>query len=184
MIIDRGNALDVENDEKAIKIENKIKDHLREHHREVSTPKEAYITFKTEEAYLRGVKLDSTKICGKEVPKETWRGYPFVLEQVQEPTNIYWEHRHASTAWKFMKQVIVTIILILILAIFITILFYTQKVNSRLRREYPEVDCDEVKEDLVGDSMLKQFARIEWFHWQQNDGTEESVLKLSTSNLQ
>ena len=32
--------------------------------------------------------------------------------------------------------------------------------------------------------MLQRFAMTEWFHWQQNDGTEDSVLKLTTTNLQ
>jgi len=32
--------------------------------------------------------------------------------------------------------------------------------------------------------MLKRFALTEWFHWQRNDGTEESMLMLTTQNLQ
>lgn len=184
LMIKRGDALDVDNEEKAIRIEDKVKDYLRENSHKVSVPKEAYVTFKTEEAYLRGVQLDSTSICGRIVPKETWRGHPFVLEQVQEPSNIYWENRHTSKILKFIKQIIVTLILILILVFFIGILFYTQKLASKLRREYPEIDCNEVKGDLVGENMLKRFAMTEWFHWQENDGSEESVLKLTTSNLQ
>ena len=140
MLIKRGNALDVDNEEKVIQIEDKIKDYLRNHGESVSIPREAYITFKTEEAYLRGVQLDSTILCGKSFAKETWRGHPFELQQVQEPSNIYWENRHTSFFSKIFKQIISTIILILILAIFIGILYYTQKVASRLRREYPEVD--------------------------------------------
>lgn len=184
MLIDRGDALDIDNDEKVAKIENRIKEYLRSNSKKVSIPKEAYVTFKTEEAYLRGVQLDSTSICGRTIPKETWRGHPFVLEQVQEPSNIYWENRHTSTIVKFIKQIIVTLILLFILTCFIGILFFTQKLASKLRMEYPEIDCVEVKADLDGEGMLKRFAMTEWFHWQQNDGSEESVLKLTTSNLQ
>jgi len=32
--------------------------------------------------------------------------------------------------------------------------------------------------------MLKNFAFSEWFHWQNKDGSEESILKLTTANLQ
>jgi hypothetical protein len=184
MLMSRGAALNSNNDEKAKKIEKKIKDYLRKNWKRVSTPKEAYVTFKTEEGYLRAVQLDATKICGKAVPKDTWRGEPFVLEQVQEPSNIYWENRHTSNIWKVIKQIITTLLLILVLAFFVSVLFYTQKVFSRLRREYPEVDCDDVNEGLVGTDMLKKFAMTEWFHWQGNDGSKETMLKLTTSNLQ
>ncbi|CAI2376938.1 unnamed protein product [Moneuplotes crassus] len=184
MLIERGDALDTENESKVIEIENKIKDYLKNFSDQVSTPQEAYITFRTEEAYLRGIRMDSTSICGREVPRETWKGHPFVLEQVQEPSNIYWENRHTSLAWKLGKQVISTVILILILAFFIVILFYTMKIASRIRREYPQVDCDGVKGDLVDDEMLEHIAKTEWFHRHKSHEIGGGDLKLSTSNLQ
>lgn len=184
MLIDRGNALDADNDDKAQRIENKIKMHLKNNWQKLSIPKEAYVTFKTEEAYLRAITLDSTKVCWTEMAKDTWRGAPFVLKQVQEPSNIYWENKRANPIVKIIKQVIVVAILTLILFAFMALLFYIQKLASKYRREYPEVDCEEVEKDVVDKEMLKQYALTEWFHWQRNDGTEESVLMLTTANLQ
>ena len=62
MMIQRGDALDVDKTEKARKIENKIKEKLKSDWDIIKVPREAYITFKTEESYLRAIKLDSTVI--------------------------------------------------------------------------------------------------------------------------
>lgn len=132
MMIQRGNALDVDKTEKARKIENKIKEKLKSDWDIIKVPREAYITFKTEESYLRAIKLDSTVIWWTELPKEEWRGHPLVLEQIQEPSNIYWENRHINRFVKIAKQFIVVLVLLIILFAFIGILFYIQKLASKV----------------------------------------------------
>lgn len=140
LLVKRGDALDVKNEQKAQRIEKQIKDYLRKSWKKASIPKEAYVTFKTEEAYLRAINVDATNMCGFTLAKEQWEGHPFVLEQVQEPSNICWENRHTNKCLKIIKQIIVVFLLLLILVAFIAVLFYSQKVASKLRREYPEVD--------------------------------------------
>lgn len=184
LLTKRAQAILSDKDDKVLEIEQKIKDYMRKHKKQLTIPIEAYVTFKTEEAYLRGLKLDSTIVCGVEKPTETWHGKPLVLQQVQEPSNIYWENRHLHGPMKFLKQFLVVFILLLILFAFILVLFITQKVASKYRREYPEVDCEDLKADLLDEAMLEKYALTEWYHWQKSDGSEESVLKLTTSNLQ
>jgi hypothetical protein len=184
MLLHRGETLECNHGNKAEKIENQIKDYLRKNWSKVSTPREAYVTFKTEEAYLRAIKLDDDEICGVVTAKEAWKGEPFVLEKAQEPSNIYWENRFASSIWKAIKLIIVTLILVLILFFFALILFCIEKLHGKIERVYPEIHCHDIVSEYKDHDMLKNFAMTEWFHWQDNDGSEESILKLTTTNIQ
>jgi len=131
LLIKRGKALNSNNTSKAKKIEDEIKQYLRENWEQVIVPREAYITFRTKEAYLRAIQLDSTKVCMTHLAKEQWKGHPFALEQIQEPSNIYWENRHKNPYVKLLKQVVVVLVLALILTSFIIVLFFIQKYASK-----------------------------------------------------
>jgi len=85
---------------------------------------------------------------------------------------------------KVIKHIVGILILLVILAASIYLLYYLQQYSSNIRRSYPQAHCEAYKEELDDEEMLKEYAKEEWLHWQKSDGSEESVLKLTTTNLQ
>lgn len=140
MLINRSGVLYSGNDDKILRYENQIRDYIKSNGKQISIPKEAFITFKTEEAYMRALRFDKTRCCGITRGTEQWKGHTFELEAVDEPSNIYWENSDRYLFIKIIKMAIVVFLLVGLLILFMWFLFYIQRVAGFMRIKYPDVD--------------------------------------------
>lgn len=99
----RGSAIKSRDYDTKFKIENEIVEYIESNQEDLSIPKEAYIIFETEEAYQRAIKFSAFKTWGKEIATAEWKGNNFILHQVSEPTNIYFENKFKNMGVAFIK---------------------------------------------------------------------------------
>lgn len=169
------------------KINDEIQSITDEHWDRLTTPLEAYIIFANEESYQRAVKMDVQKMCCWEQSVHEWNGEPVVFSTAQEPSNVVWENKFQSVGSYVSKNLVVYFFLTVALIASFVILFITQKIADKLRKEWPLVDCSELKSDLGNDSeMLKQFSLVEYHHIMHSthEGKHLEIDQLSTQNLQ
>lgn len=140
MLQNRGTAIKSGNIEKRNKIEKKILEYIDKNKAYLSTPKDAYIIFETEEAFHRAMKYNSIKKCGTELATRQWRGTNLILKNVKEPTNIAFENKYKSRVSFMIKVVIVALVLIFALITTCYLIFFFQDRVNRLNRQYPEVN--------------------------------------------
>ncbi|CAI2370761.1 unnamed protein product [Moneuplotes crassus] len=191
LMVQRGRAIWDENTIRRKEIENKI---LYEYSSSFTTPIEAYIIFENEEAYQRSLGMNNTRICCfnftehhinvQKVATTKTKEYDFSIRTVIQPTNIKYENKHKSRMESFFRWIIAIFIIGIVMVIGFSLLFLTQQTKDLLRRSYPEVDCELLAESYSSESMLLRFAVSEWYNIDEQGISRESILKLSTSNLQ
>lgn len=179
----RGSAIKNGKVEKKEKLEKQIVDYIDDNKVYLSTPKDAYIIFETEEAYHRAMKYNSVKKCGTELPTKQWRGTNLILKNVKEPSNISFESKYKSRIAFIIKVILVAFILVCALVGTCYLIFFFQDRVNRLNRQYPEVSCDAVVADSTPE-MLNNYAMLEYFHYESSDKSDETILMLNTDNLQ
>ena len=183
MLEERGEAIKDSENEVQKKIESDIIDYISEHKEEISIPKEAYITFETEEGYRIASEIQSVKWCGLEKSNHLWKDRRIMFEKAKEPSNIEFENKFQSSWHLFLKKVIVLIALFLYLT-FVCYLIYLFMYNvNRLNRIFPQIDWDEVLSES-NQEMLKNYAMIEWYNYDQSDKSDKAMIEINTDNLQ
>lgn len=64
------------------------------------------------------------------------------------------------------------------------LLFMTQRFEDTINRQFPDVDCDVLTRSYFGEKMLEHYALLEYHNMEVIGITRETLLQLSTSNLQ
>lgn len=144
MLMNRGKAIKNGDNEKKEMIENQIVKYLQDNKEQISTPKDAYIIFETEEAFHRAMKFNSVVKCGREIATRRWKGTNLILSNVKEPSNLTFEHKYKNPLATTIRIILVGIILLLALMTTCYLIFYFQDKVNRLNRQYPEVNCKHV----------------------------------------
>lgn len=183
MLQTRGDALKSKKVEKKEKIEKEIVEYIHKNKEYLSTPKDAYIIFETEECFHRAMKFNSIKKCGKELATRQWKGTNLILENVKEPTNIAFENKYKSKLVFIIKTITVALILMFALGLTCYLIFFFQVRVNKLNRQYPEVNCDAVVADSSPE-MLKDYAMLEFYNYDTSDKSDETILMLNTDNMQ
>ncbi|CAI2370510.1 unnamed protein product [Moneuplotes crassus] len=191
LMIKRGKAILDENDSKRKEIEKKI---LYEYSSDYTTPIEAYIIFENEEAYQRSLRMNYTRVCCfdftehhinvQKVATTKSKEFDFSIKTVIQPTNIRYENKHKSRWESFARWIVAITIIGIVMVIGFTLLLITQQTKGLLNRSYPEIDCELLSESYASKAMLLKFAVTEWYNIHDQGISRESILKLSTSNLQ
>ena len=88
----RGHALATGAVYKQIKWEMNMKRYIQENEETIVTPKDAFITFATEEAYWWALGLETVICCGNLDIKKFWRDSPIDFKICKEPSNIVYEN--------------------------------------------------------------------------------------------
>jgi hypothetical protein len=105
-------------------------------------PISAFITFEEEDAYLFALEFKEhlTKPARDQLLNED-----LYFEKATEPTNIIWENRHLTTKERFKRALKVTLIIIVLICISFTIIFYCKSYSIKVGDKYPAVDCTVIK---------------------------------------
>ena len=99
-------------DEINTEIENGIK-HDQVFLDKMQRPCSIFVTFETEEGYENALQL-KTVMLGQEI----------IIQPASEPSDIIWENRNISAASRFLKKIVVTIVIIFALAVSFMIIFF------------------------------------------------------------
>jgi hypothetical protein len=140
MLIERGNAIKGNKMDKKKEIEDNIIKHLKDNEDQICMPKEAYITFETEEAFHRAIRFNLTKECGKVKPSKEWNGENLIMQTIGEPSNMRWENSYKNPLVTTFKIITVSLILFFALILTCYLIFVFQSRINRLNRQYPIVD--------------------------------------------
>lgn len=138
--------------EKISKKLNKLKNSKLE---KLTKPVSAFVTFETEEGYLRALK--STENI-------TLLGERAVMTQASEPTNIIWENREVGFISRFFRGIGILLILALICTFCFSIIVTLMRYNDYAFEKYQNQDCQELNQ-IYKPQMLKDYAIEEWFEY-------------------
>lgn len=92
MLIKRGQLIVNGNKDKLEKLEAEIDEWMVNHQEEMTTPVRAFVTFATEESYLRAMNCTKSIVWGKVETEEHWMGQPIFFKPAPEPSNVLWEN--------------------------------------------------------------------------------------------
>mmetsp|Transcript_21614 Transcript_21614/g.20740 ORF Transcript_21614/g.20740 Transcript_21614/m.20740 type:complete len:107 (+) Transcript_21614:1495-1815(+) len=65
--------------------------------------------------------------------------------EAQEPTNIIWENRHLTKAQRLQRSFKAWVIIIILVFLSFTLIYYIQYFALKLTNKYPEADCGAIK---------------------------------------
>lgn len=136
----RGEAI-LDNDEDLQrKLEKYIQKLIRNNHEKLNNPVTAFITFETEEGYLKATSLNKKRIGFTDIYKAYWQGYPMFFKHAREPDVIQWENYYVPKREKCLKLSLILSVLMLILVSAFMFFFYCQQVIYIYMNVYPHVD--------------------------------------------
>jgi hypothetical protein len=102
-----------------------------------------FATFETEEGHSRAVRYNEfiqqpdykhyDKLLGQEIE----------IQEASEPTDIIWENRAFTPSQRRVKRVIVSFVILVMLAISASIIFFCTIESNKRKFRYPIVDCSE-----------------------------------------
>lgn len=78
---------------------------------------------------------------------KTFLGCEIDMHSASEPTDIIWENRHFSGFQRFVRSIIVCLILLGVLAISFICIYTCQKTALALKSKYPKVSCGPLVEE-------------------------------------
>lgn len=145
---------------------------------QVTTPKEVYITFETEES----MNLALEYIKNKDLRRD-WNGQVLKFKTADEPSNIEYLNKYQSSSSLIIKKVIVLFALLGFLTFICFIIFKFMDNVNMLNRLFPEVNCEDVLHDS-NKEMLNNYAMIEFHSYETSNKTDEAMMLLNTDNLQ
>lgn len=98
---------------------------MEKNYHEVATPVEAYITFETEEAYLRAMKLNRKQTFHRIEYQLMFYGFPLYFEPAEEPSSIIWENQFIPRSERVWKLLTISFVMTCIIIISFLFLYYT-----------------------------------------------------------
>lgn len=140
LLVERGEALKNNNQALKERLEEQITTYIKENKEILSTPKEAYIIFESEEAYHRAMKFNLQPQKEKSERARHLKGTKISLTKIKEPTNMTFENKFKNPVVTLVKTIIVVVLLTLALFLTCYMIFYFQSRINRLNRQYPQVN--------------------------------------------
>lgn len=70
-------------------------------------------------------------------------GEPIDIQEASEPTDIIWENRQITPAYRFKQTIIVWIIIGIMLSISGAIIYVCSYTSTSLKLRYPSTNCDD-----------------------------------------
>ncbi|CDW90155.1 UNKNOWN [Stylonychia lemnae] len=123
-------------------------------------PVAAFITFETQEGYERACNLkEKRNIFCQLQSKLDFLGQPLAFTEATEPTNIIWENRYLNDVQRFMRKLIVAVLVGIFLALTVFIFFLLKKATIDNQQKYPpSKDCDQIRTLFKDINVLAQVA--------------------------
>ena len=98
--------------------------------------------------------MEKRTVCFKTKTDVEWHDVPLYFKAAPEPSNIMWENQYWPKKTKIFRNTITFLIVLLILLIQVTMMFYINKKIAKFANQYPLLDCKEVS-GIFGDSLQK-----------------------------
>jgi hypothetical protein len=178
MLEERGQFIKDGDHDLSDEIETSIIEYIEQNNSQVTTPKEVFITFETEES----MNLALEYIKNKESRRE-WNGKKLKFKIADEPSNIEYFNKYQSKPYLMVKKVIVLFALFGFLAFICYIIFSFMDNVNMLNRIFPQVNCEDVLNES-NEEMLDNYAMIEYHNYKTSNKTDESMMQINTDNLQ
>ena len=139
---------------------NKIKnDHLED----LTTPVAVFMTFENEEGVNRALNYNETIMNNDQYTHlRTWLGdHVIEIKQASEPTDIIWENRHFTEAYRVSQKIKNVILIVILLSISFTIMYFCASFSLKQLRIYPEPNCASLPL-IDSPTLFKDSAIREW----------------------
>ena len=133
-----------------------------------TTPTAAFITFESDDSREIAVDFNSDLSSKKKVI-----GAPMVFEDASEPTDIIWENRHWSAKALFIRQLIATAIIAVLLMVSFVIIFLISTYSAKIQSVFPPVECEGIKKAYTGD-LFKEYAVDDYEYISTRDDVQSS----------
>jgi hypothetical protein len=69
------------------------------------------------------------------------------VKGASEPTDIIWENRHFTSFQRFLRTIVVSLILLCVLACSFLLIYTAQKTSLAMKQKYPKLNCKEVGDE-------------------------------------
>merc|ERR1719223_2556726 len=77
----------------------------------------------------------------------TFLGSEIDVHQASEPSDIIWENRHFTPGQRFLRTMIVSFAIFLMLCVSFALIFTAQKTSIAMKQKYPKQNCVEVGQE-------------------------------------
>jgi len=130
--------------DKLDEINDKIDDALKHEEllNELQHPCSVFVTFESEEGLNRAI-LINDQIKKKILPKSYGKllGHVIDIEPASEPSDIIWENRAFTTWTRMWKRYVSYFVILLLLCVSGTVIYYCSSTATYLKTKYPKTDC-------------------------------------------
>lgn len=107
----------------------------------MQTPVYCFLTFETEEGKCRCDIYNETVQLEDYAHYKTFLGGEIDMTPASEPTDIIWENRHFSGFQRFVRSIIVCMILFGVLCCSFFAIYTAQKTALAMKQKYPKTTC-------------------------------------------
>lgn len=143
----RGMYIGKEKWEKIEKVEEKMTDRLHNSQELLDlmqTPVACFMSLETEEGKCRADLYNETVTMPDYAQYATFLGSEIDVHQASEPSDIIWENRHFTPGQRFLRTLIVSFVIFLMLCLSFACIFTCQKTSIAMKQKYPKQNCVEV----------------------------------------
>jgi len=116
----------------------------------MQTPVACFMTLETEEGKCRADLYNETVLMEDYAHYRTFLGSEIDVGGASEPTDIIWENRHFTSGARFVRTLIVSFIVFLLLCVSFFLIFTAQKTSLAMKQKYPKQNCNELNEEYKG----------------------------------
>ena len=137
----RGLMIQKEQWKKMDKLQKKMSDRLANSQElldKMQTPVSCFMSFETEEGKSRGELYNETVELEDYAHYRTFLGSEIDVKQASEPTDIIWENRHFTKSARFLRTIIVSFVVFLMLCVSFFLIFTAQKTSLAMKQKYPK----------------------------------------------
>lgn len=137
----------------------------------MQTPVYCFLTFETEEGKCRCDIYNETVQLEDFAHYKTFLGSEIDMTAASEPTDIIWENRHFSAFQRFVRTIIVCLILLGVLICSFILIYTAQKTALAMKQKYPKVACGPLLEEY--DKRREAWMRDSINEYMVNTAIEE-----------
>lgn len=115
----------------------------------MQTPVACFMTLETEEGKCRADIYNETVGLADYAQYRTFLGSEIDVKGASEPTDIIWENRHFTSFQRFLRTIVVSLILLCVLACSFLLIYTAQKTSLAMKQKYPKLNCKEVGDEYA-----------------------------------
>lgn len=116
----------------------------------MQTPVACFMTLETEEGKCRADLYNDTVQMEDYQHYKTFLGSEIDVHGASEPTDIIWENRHFTSGQRFVRTMIVSFAIFLLLCVSFTLIYTAQKTSLAMKQKYPKQKCAELNDEYKG----------------------------------